>query len=82
MKSSRPDIIIFNKEALVIIEKTINELPESYRTVFHLRDIEGLSNEEVSEVLEISIPAVKSRLHRARLFLCDKLSDYFHEWRN
>lgn len=79
--SSRPDIIIFNKEALIIIEKTINELPESYRTVFHLRDIEGLSNEEVSEVLEISIPAVKSRLHRARLFLRDKLSDYFHEWR-
>jgi len=79
--SSRPDIIIFNKEALVIIEKAINELPESYRTVFHLRDIEGLSNEEVSEVLEISIPAVKSRLHRARLFLRDKLSDYFHEWR-
>ncbi|MEX0999644.1 MAG: sigma-70 family RNA polymerase sigma factor [Thermodesulfobacteriota bacterium] len=79
--SSRPDIIIFNKEALVIIEKAINELPESYRTVFHLRDIEGLSNEEVSEILEISIPAVKSRLHRARLFLRDKLSDYFHEWR-
>jgi len=79
--SSRPDIIIFNKEAIIIIEKAINELPESYRTVFHLRDIEGLTNEEVSDVLEISIPAVKSRLHRARLFLRDKLSDYFHEWR-
>ncbi|GJM15289.1 MAG: RNA polymerase sigma factor [Thermodesulfobacteriota bacterium] len=79
--SSRPDIIIFNKEAVVIIEKAINELPESYRTVFHLRDIEGLSNEEVGNILEISIPAVKSRLHRARLFLRDKLSDYFYEWR-
>ncbi len=79
--SSRPDIIIFNKEAIIIIEDAINELPESYRTVLHLRDIEGLSNEEVSEVLEITIPAVKSRLHRARLFLRDKLSDYFQEWR-
>jgi len=79
--SSRPDIIIFNKEALIIIEKAINELPESYRTVFHLRDIDGLSNEEVADILEVSIPAVKSRLHRARLFLRDKLSDYFHEWR-
>lgn len=79
--SSRPDIIIFNKEAVIIIEKAINELPESYRTVFHLRDIEGLTNDEVSEILEISVPAVKSRLHRARLFLRDKLSDYFHEWR-
>lgn len=79
--SSRPDMIIFNKEAVIIIEKAINELPESYRTVFHLRDIEGLSNEEVANILEISIPAVKSRLHRARLFLRDKLSDYFYEWR-
>jgi len=79
--SSRPDIIIFSKEALNIIDESINELPESYRTVFHLRDIDGLSNEEVAEVLEISIPAVKSRLHRARLFLRDRLSDYFHEWR-
>jgi hypothetical protein len=36
---------------------------------------------EVSEVLGFSIPAVKSRLHRARLFLRDRLSDYFYEWR-
>jgi len=79
--SSRPDIIIFSNEALKIIDKSINELPESYRTVFHLRDIEGLSNEGVADILEISIPAVKSRLHRARLFLRDRLSDYFHEWR-
>lgn len=79
--SSRPDIIIYGKEALKIIDESINELPESYRTVFHLRDIDGLSNEEVADILEITVPAVKSRLHRARLFLRDKLSDYFHEWR-
>ena len=79
--SSRPDIIIFNKESLQIIEKCVNELPESYRTVFHLRDIEGLSTEEVADALELSVPAVKSRLHRARLFLRDKLSDSFYEWR-
>lgn len=79
--SSRPDIIIFNKEAIKLIEESINELPESYRAVFHLRDLEGLTNEEVADVLEISVPAVKSRLHRARLFLRDKLSDHFYEWR-
>jgi RNA polymerase sigma-70 factor (ECF subfamily) len=79
--SSRPDLAIFSKEATEIIEKSVNELPESYRVVFHLRDVEGLSNEEVSKVLEISVPAVKSRLHRARLFLRDRLSDYFYEWR-
>ena len=79
--SARPDLIVFNKEAIKIIDESINDLPESYRTVFHLRDIEGLSNEEVADVLEISVPAVKSRLHRARLFLRDKLSDYFYDWR-
>ena len=79
--SSRPDIIISNKEAVAIIEIAINELPESYRTVFHLRDIEGFSNEEVADIMEISIPAAKSRIHRARLFLRDKLSDHFYEWR-
>ncbi len=79
--SSRPDIIIFSKEALEIGEKAINEHPESFRIVFHLRDVQGLSNEEVSKILDLTVAAVKSRLHRARLFLRDKLSDYFNEWR-
>ncbi len=79
--SRRPDIAIFSKEAMEIIERAVDELPESYRIVFHLRDVEGLNNSEVSDILEISVPAVKSRLHRARLYLRDKLSDYFYEWR-
>jgi len=78
--SSRPDLLILRKEGLELIEKAINELPESYRVVFHLKDVEGLSNEEISNILGLNIPAVKSRLHRARLFLRDKLSDYFNEW--
>lgn len=79
--SSRPDLVIFNKESAEIIDRAINDLPESNRVVFHLRDIEGLTNEETAQVLELSVSAVKSRLHRARLFLRDNLSDYFHEWR-
>jgi len=78
--SDKPEEVLLSKEAIDIIEKAIDELPEPYRIVFHLRDIEGLSNEEVAKVLELSVPAVKSRLHRARLFLRDKLSDYFFEW--
>ncbi|MGH7801582.1 MAG: RNA polymerase sigma factor [Thermodesulfobacteriota bacterium] len=77
--SDRPDEALLSKEAMEIIERAINELPEPYRVVFHLRDIEGFSNEEVSVVLGLSVPALKSRLHRARLFLRDKLSDYFYE---
>ncbi|HWP90598.1 MAG TPA: sigma-70 family RNA polymerase sigma factor [Thermodesulfobacteriota bacterium] len=64
-----------------IIENAISELPEYNRVVFLLRDVEGLTNEEVAKVLGISLPAVKSRIRRARLFLRDKLSDYFYEWR-
>jgi len=79
--SSRPDIVIYIKEALEILEKAVDELPEVYRVVFYLRDIEGLSNEEVSQVLEISVPAEKSRIHRARLYIRDKVSDYFYEWK-
>ena len=78
--TDRPDKVLFSKEALDMIDKAVNQLPESYRVVFHLRDVEGLSNEEVAEILGLSIPAIKSRLHRGRLFLRDKLSDYFYEW--
>lgn len=79
--SIRPDIVIYVKEALEILEKAVDELPEVYRVVFYLRDIEGLTNEEVSQVLEISVPAVKSRIHRSRLYIRDKVSDYFYEWK-
>lgn len=77
--SDRPDSVLFSKEAIDVIEKSINELPEPYRVVLILRDVDGFSNNEVSESLEISVPAVKTRLHRARLALRDKISDYFKE---
>lgn len=77
--SYSPDEILAGKEGMEVIERAIDELPEKYRIVFHLRDIEGLSNEEVGDILRLSISAVKSRIHRARLFLRDSLSDYFYE---
>lgn len=79
--SNNPYLILYRKEALEIIEHAISELPEKYRVVFHLKDIEQLSHEEISEILGISVGGVKSRLHRARLFVRDKVSDYFQEWR-
>ncbi len=60
-----------------ILGKTIQGLPPSFRTVFVLRDVEGLSTEETAEALNLSIPAVKSRLLRARLQLRERLSKYF-----
>jgi RNA polymerase sigma-70 factor, ECF subfamily len=78
--SNRPDEVLLSKEVMEIIERAVNELPVLYRVVFHLVDVEGHSNEETAELLGLSLPAVKSRLHRARLFLRDKLSDYFFEF--
>ena len=60
-----------------ILGKTIQGLPAGFRTVFVLRDVEGLSTEETAEALDLSIPAVKSRLLRARLQLRERLNKYF-----
>jgi RNA polymerase sigma-70 factor (ECF subfamily) len=60
-----------------ILGKTIQGLPPGFRTVFVLRDVEGLSTEETAEALNLSIPAVKSRLLRARLQLRERLNKYF-----
>jgi RNA polymerase sigma-70 factor (ECF subfamily) len=60
-----------------ILEKTIKGLPPGFRVVFALRDVDGLSTEETAEALNLSIPAVKSRLLRARLQLRERLTRYF-----
>ena len=60
-----------------ILDKAVNGLAAPYRTVFALRDMEGLSTEETAQALELSVPAVKSRLLRARLQLRDKLTAFF-----
>jgi RNA polymerase sigma-70 factor (ECF subfamily) len=60
-----------------LLQRTIQGLPSGFRTVFVLRDVEGLSTEETAEALGLSIPAVKSRLLRARLQLRERLNKYF-----
>jgi RNA polymerase sigma-70 factor, ECF subfamily len=65
-----------------ILNSTIAELEPPFRIVFQLRDIEELSTEETAEALGLSIPAVKSRLLRARLKLRQKLNRYFRQGEN
>ena len=60
-----------------ILNEAVLGLAPIYRTVFTLRDIDGLSTEETAEALDLSVPAVKSRLLRARLQLRDKLTRFF-----
>jgi RNA polymerase sigma-70 factor (ECF subfamily) len=80
--SGRPDSELLGKEGRNVIEKAIGELPDEYRVVFHMKDIEKLTSKEISSILKLSVPAVKSRVLRARLFLRDKLSEYYSELNN
>ena len=77
--SPNPEQQYNQAELKEILSKTIQGLPPSFRTVFVLRDVEGLSTEETADALELSIPAVKSRLLRARLQLRERLSRYFQK---
>ena len=68
----------YSKEELAgILDKAVNSLAPAYRTVFQLRDMEELTTEETAKALELSVPAVKSRLLRARLQLRDTLTASF-----
>ena len=58
---------MLDKELGQVIRKFTDDLSEKYRVVFVLSDVEGLSNEETAQILGLTVPAVKSRLHRARL---------------
>lgn len=70
------DRLIELKELQEVLERGISRLPEDYRVVVILRDVEGLTAAEAAEVLGLSAAALKSRLHRARVLLRQYLSDY------
>lgn len=65
-------------ELRTVLTAAINDLPSDYRTAFVLHDVEGLSNPEIAQTLNISLPAVKSRVHRSRLFLRQRLAEYLN----
>ncbi len=72
------DEMLLNKELGGLLRRWISELEPDYRLVFVMRDQEGLSNEEVAAALNLSVPAVKSRLHRARLYLRERAKRYVY----
>jgi len=77
--SKRADDKVLDDELGRAIQEATDALPEGYREVFLLKDVEGLSYEEISEMVGISIPAVKSRLHRARLALREAIDAFYKE---
>jgi RNA polymerase sigma-70 factor (ECF subfamily) len=71
-----PDDLLLNSELQGALTSAIQALPEHYRSVVLLRDVEELSTEDTAEVLEISPESVKTRLHRGRLFLRQQMDAY------
>ncbi|HEV8143287.1 MAG TPA: RNA polymerase sigma factor [Methylomirabilota bacterium] len=72
----RVDDNAVNGELRDVLEKAIADLPPDYRTALVMHDVEGMPNPDIAETLGISLPAVKSRVHRSRLFVRKKLADY------
>jgi len=67
---------VMGKELRSLLDDAIQQLPYNYKVVFVLRDVEGMSAEETAKILKLSVPAVKSRLRRARVFLRERLNSY------
>ena len=76
--STRIEEPALQTELRTVLKAAIDDLPGDYRTAFVLHDVEGLSNPEIAETLHISLPAVKSRVHRSRLFLRQRLAEYLN----
>jgi RNA polymerase sigma-70 factor (ECF subfamily) len=74
-----PDQDMLDRETQQLIEDAIAGLPETYRDVYVLADVEGLPNAEIAAILDLGVPAVKSRLHRARMMMRHTLSPHFEE---
>ena len=68
-----PEKFVVDKDSLRIVKEEINNLPDDYREILLMRDIEGLSYNEISEILNIKLSNVKVRIHRGREFLKNRL---------
>jgi len=72
--SRTPEAELLDGEARTVLARAIDQLPDTYRAVLILRDVEELSNEETARILGESVGSIKSRLHRARMALREQLT--------
>jgi RNA polymerase sigma-70 factor, ECF subfamily len=77
--SEGPPALAESAEVEAYLERCIAELPANYRAAIVLRDVEGLTNEEAAELLELDLRNFKSRLHRGRMAIRRQLEDYYGE---
>jgi RNA polymerase sigma-70 factor (ECF subfamily) len=69
-----PDVTVAREQIRKLLEQAVADLPETFRSVFVLREIEGLSGEETAEILDVPVATVKTRLHRSRRRLQEMLA--------
>jgi RNA polymerase sigma-70 factor, ECF subfamily len=79
--SARIDEPALRSGLQTIIGEAIDALPADYRTALVLHDVEGVSRPDIADVLDVDVPSVKSRVHHARLFVRQRLSEYFEAGR-
>jgi RNA polymerase sigma-70 factor (ECF subfamily) len=72
--SDTPDVAFAREQIRMVIEQAVGNLPEAFRTVFVLREIEGLSSEQTAQILDLPVPTVKTRLFRGRKRLQELLA--------
>ncbi len=80
--SQLPDRLLLQSEIRQVLDQAIRELPEIYRSVILLRDVEELSTLETAQILDVEQDAVKTRLHRARLAVRRKMDEYLRAARS
>lgn len=78
-ESQRPDKVNEDQELREVLLKAVASLNQKYKTIFTLRDLQGLSYDEIAEILQIPMGTVKSRVNRARLALKEAMQPYFDE---
>ena len=76
--SQTPEEEVLSGESRAVLTRAVEGLPEHYRAVLILRDVEGLSNEEVAAAVGDTVSSVKSRLHRARMVVREQLTRHFY----
>jgi RNA polymerase sigma-70 factor, ECF subfamily len=77
--SNRVDERALQGELRQVLQEAIDGLPADYRTALVMHDVEGLSNPDIAETLGLSLPAVKSRVHRSRLYVRKRLAEYLQD---
>ena len=81
-RSVNEESLAVRQEVHRVVVEAIQALPDQYRDVFILRDIDSLSSMQVSKELDLTVPAVKSRLHRSRVLMRRRLKRYWAEYRS